>query len=226
MAPRRVRGQEARGGARRLGVALLFLGSLWILPAPAARAARPWSGTFRGGLAFFTGVGLGGGLGRTRFDGEKDSRYAASLPVTLRVGLDIGRYGLAVLADAQWATHFGPARDQGPQPANRSGRFGLASVAGEVLFRPLGPLYVQLGAGAAFTAGKQDMFADPASARTLLVAGIGFIYRMPRSGAHRRYWPFGLSLGFESRYYVPWDQDFLHYSLQVVLTGYFLVGGG
>jgi hypothetical protein len=202
-----------------LGVTLLLL-----LSVPAARAQDRWTGAFKGGFSFFVGGGVGGGLSRTRFDHEEQSRYAAVLPLTLRAGFDFGRYGLAVLIDTQYSFLWGPAADQGPRPMNRSGRFEMLSISGEVLWRAVGPLFVMLGAGGALTASDQDMFTDPVSARAELVAGIGFLYRMPRKDARYRFWPFGMSLSVESRYYLPWREDFMNYSVLAVLTFYFVFG--
>jgi len=208
------------------GIALLLGAALLTASAPSARAEEEWAGAFRGGFGFFVGGGVGGGLARTRRADENRSRYAAALPLNLRAGFDVGRYGLAVLIDTHYAFLWGPAADQGPRPASRSGRFEMLSVCGEVLWRALGPLYLMVGAGGALTASDQDLFTEPASGRAELVAGLGFIYRMPREDAAARFWPFGLSVSVESRFYVPWREDFLNYSLFAVLTVYFVFGAG
>ncbi len=206
------------------GVTLLLALALFLGPVRGARAQDVWSGAFRGGFGFFVGGGLGGGLARARQDGETHSRYAVSLPLNLRAGFDIGRYGLALLIDTQYHFLWGPSRTQGPRPANRTGRFEMLSIAGEVLWRPIGPLYLVLGAGAGLTAGDQDMFSDPPTARAEVMTGIGFIYRMPRKETTQGYWPFGVSVSLESRYYLPWKQDFFNYSILAVLTFYLVFG--
>lgn len=220
--------RRGRPGHGRLA-ALALSGLLLAAAGPGmgrAEAPEDWPGAFRGGYGFFFGGGAGGGLARSRRADESRSRYSTSLPLHLRAGFDLGRYGLALLIDTQYAFLWGPSRDQGPHPANREGTLQMLSVGGSILFRPIGPLYLALGAGVAFPAQGQDLFYEAASARAELMAAIGFLYRLPRkkeSETRGTHYPLALGFSIESRYYVPWDERFLNYSLQAVVTFYFVV---
>lgn len=214
---------------RHPGLVLAVLALLGLVASGPRRARAAdrdeWPGFFQGDFGFFLGGGAGGGLARSKRPEESRSRYAATLPLNLRAGFDIGRYGLAVLIDTQYSFLWGPSRDQGPRPATRVGTFQMLAVSGSVLFRPLGPLYLAFGVGGAFPSAGQDMFENPAGARVELLAAIGFVYRFPRKRADEQrgpHWPFGLSVSIESRYYVPWDERFLNYSIQAVMTFYFV----
>ena len=57
------------------------------------------------------------------------------------------------------------------------------------------------------------------------MTGVGFIYRFNRKKRRDGNYPFGLTVSFESRFYVPWDETFINYSLQAVLTFYFVFTG-
>jgi hypothetical protein len=202
----------------------LVLASAVLGLAPAARA-EPWAGAFGSGFGFFVGGGAGGGFARLKLADESESRWAATLPVTLRAGFDLGRYGLAVLIDTQYVFLWAPARDQGPTPAERHGRMEFLSVVPTVLFRPISPVYVSFGAGAAITAQEQTVLVSPAPVRPEITAALGFIYRFaPKSGNGSPY-PAGLTVSLESRFYLPWDERFLHFQLLAVLTVYLVLTG-
>jgi hypothetical protein len=209
-----------------VGACLAGLLALGAWPGPArSEAPEDWPGAFHGTYGFFFGGGVGGGLARTKRPDETRSRYTTSLPLNFRAGFDLGRYGLALLVDTQYSFHWGPAWDQGPRPANRQGTLQLLSVGGSILFRPIGPLYFSFGAGVALPGSGQDIFSDPASARAELLAAVGFLYRLPRkkeSETRGSHYPLALSVSIESRYYLPWDERFLNYSLLAVMTFYFV----
>lgn len=210
----------------RLAAVMLCLAGL-VLPRGGANAEprRDWPGAFQGDYGFFFGGGVGGGLARTKRPDEQHSRYATLLPLNLRAGFDLGRFGLAALLDLQYSFLWGPHKDQGPRPANRAGTMQMLSVAGSVLWRPVGPLYLSVGAGVALPSSGQELFGDVVPARVELVTSLGFIYRMPRKeedsqrGSH---YPFGMSVSIETRYYVPWDERFMNYSIQAAVTFYFV----
>jgi hypothetical protein len=193
-------------------------------PAP-ARAAEAWTGAFSSGFGFFIGGGTGGTLARLRLDGDGQSRWASGVPLHLRMGIDVGRYGLAVLVDTQYTFLWAPSRDQGPAPSERHGHLEFLSVVPTVLFRPLSALYVAFGAGVAILAEGQNVLPNPASVRPELSTALGFIYRFPRSGEARGQLPGGLTVAFESRFHVPWDDRFLHFQLMAVLTVYLVLTG-
>ena len=203
---------------------LVIAGTLTLAPARAS-AQDGWNGAFSTGFSFFVGGGAGGGLARLQLQDEAQSRYAVTVPLNLRAGFDIGRYGLAVMLDTQYTFCWGPANDQGPTPIERHGRFEWLSMLGAVLWRTPSPFYLVLGAGASLTSQGQNLLVDPAPVRAEILAGLGFIYRFERKGDNVAHYPFGMSASFESRFYVPWDDHFLSWSLQVVLTFYFVFSG-
>ena len=106
-----------------------------------------------------------------------------------------------------------------------NGQFGagndLAAIQQQIqIYRTRGPL------GGALTSQGQNLLDDPAQARAVIMIGLGFIYRFERKGDNVKHYPFGLSVSFESRFYVPWDDKFLRYTVGAVLTFYFVFTGG
>jgi hypothetical protein len=207
-------------------IRILFFAAILLVWAPSgARASDAWNGAFDTSFGFFVGGGAGGGLAGLKFADEADRRWAVTVPLNLRAGFDVGRYGLAVMLDTHYTLVWGPSRDQGPTPIERQGQLQMLSMLGVVLWRTPSPFYITAGAGVALTTQGQDLLEDPDNARAELMVGIGFLYRFKRKGDNIRHYPFGMSVSLESRYYVPWDAHFLQFTLQAVLTFYFVFTG-
>jgi hypothetical protein len=197
----------------------------WVAAPGQARASDAWNGAFETSFGFFVGGGAGGGLGSLQLAGESERRWAVTVPLNLRAGFDVGRYGFAVLLDTHYTLAWGPSRDQGPTPIHRRGKLQMLSMLGAVLWRTPSPFYVTAGAGVALTTLGQDLLETPDDARVELMVGIGFLYRFKSKGDNIKHYPFGMSVSLESRYYVPWDERFLHFTLQAVLTLYLVFTG-
>ncbi|MFH2009391.1 MAG: hypothetical protein ABI333_22560 [bacterium] len=193
---------------------------------PRGASADPYRGAFSTDFGFFVGGGVGGGLSGLKVPGESEQRFAVTVPLNLRAGFDMGRYGLAVMLDTHYSFSWGPAADQGPSPAKRDGRFEALTMLGSLLWRTPSPFYLTAGAGGALTSQGQNLLEDPAQARAVIMVGLGFIYRFERKGDNVRHYPFGMSISFESRFYVPWDERFLRYTVGAVLTFYFVFSSG
>jgi len=209
---------------RRLLGAVLVAAFLAVAPS-VARASDAWNGAFDTSFGFFIGGGAGGGLASLKLANEADRRWAVTVPLNLRAGFDVGRYGLAVMLDTHYTLIWGPSRDQGPTPIDRQGQLQMLSMVGVVIWRTPSPFYLTVGAGVALTTKGQDLLEDPDDARAELMAGFGFLYRFKRKGDNIKHYPFGMSVSLESRYYVPWDARFVHFTLQAVLTFYFVFTG-
>ena len=217
-------------GPTAFGLALLLLLSRPVR----ADEDHAWTGAFSSGLGFFVGGGVGGGFARHKRTDDLKDRWIVSLPLTLRAGFDIGRYGLAVLLDTQYVFMWGPAAWQGPRPESREGELALLSITGNLLWRPVHPMYLSFGAGAALTTRGQTIIADPVTARAEIVSALGFIYRFSKKDAPKddesAHYPAGLTVSLESRFYVApevrdgklhsWNERFLSFSIQAVLTVY------
>lgn len=205
--------------------AAILAGLLLVLAAPRARAADPWNGAFDTSFGFFIGGGAGGGLASYQLANSSDRRWAVTVPLNLRAGFDVGRYGFAVMLDTHYTLAWGPSRDQGPTPLDRQGQLQMLSMLGVVMWRTPSPFYVTAGAGVALTTKGQDLLEEQDDARAELMVGIGFLYRFKRKGENVRHYPFGMSVSLESRYYVPWNERFIQFTLQAVLTFYFVFTG-
>jgi hypothetical protein len=204
-----------------------ILAALLLALAPsAARASDAWNGAFDTSFGFFVGGGAGGGLASLKLANSSDRRWAVTVPLNLRAGFDVGRYGLAIMLDTHYTLAWGPSRDQGPTPIDREGKLQMLSMIGAVLWRTPSPFYVTAGAGVALTTKGQDLLEEQDDARLELMVGFGFIYRFKRKGDNIMHYPFGMSVSLESRYYVPWNERFIHFTLQAVLTFYFVFTGG
>ncbi len=203
----------------------LFVALLLVWAPSTARASEPWNGAFGTSFGFFVGGGAGGGLANFKFADEENRRWAVTVPLNFRAGFDVGRYGLAFMLDTHYTLVWGPSRDQGPTPIERQGQLQMLSMLGVVLWRTPSPFYIAVGAGAALTTQGQDLLEDPDETRAELMVGVGFLYRFKRKGDNVRHYPFGMSVSLESRYYVPWDERFLNYTIQAVLTFYFVFTG-
>lgn len=209
--------------SRLFGAALAAM--LLAMAPPAARASDVWNGAFDTSFGFFVGGGAGGGLASHRFANEAERRWAVTVPLNLRAGFDVGRYGLAFMLDTHYTLVWGPSRDQGPTPIDRQGQLQILSMLGVVIWRTPSPFYLTAGAGVALTTKGQDLLEDQDDARAELMVGFGFLYRFKRKGDNITHYPFGMSVSLESRYYVPWDARFIHFTLQAVLTFYFVFTG-
>lgn len=208
---------------RLLGV--ILAGALLLLGPAQARAADGWNGAFDTAFGFFIGGGAGGGLGSYKLANQSERRWAVTVPLNLRAGFDVGHYGFAVMLDTHYTLAWGPSRDQGPTPVDRQGQLQMLSMLGVVLWRTPSPFYLTAGAGVALTTRGQDLLEEQDDARAELMVGLGFLYRFKRKGDNIKHYPFGMSASLESRYYVPWNERFVHFTLQAVLTFYFVFTG-
>jgi hypothetical protein len=196
--------------------------ALLICTPSVARASDAWNGAFDTSFGVFIGGGAGGGLASFKFANEDDRRWAVTVPLNLRAGFDIGRYGLAFMLDTHYTLIWGPSRDQGPTPIERKGQLQMLSMLGVVLWRTPSPFYLTAGAGVSLTTKGQDLLENEDTTRAEIMVGFGFIYRFKRKGDNIKHYPFGMSVSLESRYYVPWDAHFIQFTLQAVLTFYFV----
>ena len=204
---------------------LMLTLALCVCAPSAARASDPWNGAFDTSFGFFIGGGAGGGMASFKLANESERRWAVTVPLNLRAGFDLGKYGLAFMLDTHYTLLWGPSRDQGPTPIHREGQLQMLSMLGVVLWRTPSPFFITAGAGVALTTKGQDLIADVDNSRAELMAGVGLLYRFKRKGDNIKHYPFGMSVSFETRYYVPWDVHFITVTLQAVLTFYFVFTG-
>ncbi len=217
--PRRGRSRGLLGA----GACLLLLA--WALRPALAEAEPAYNGAFDTSFGFFLGGGAGGGLASYKLLGEPDRRWAVTVPLHLRAGFDVGRYGLAVMLDTHYTLLWGPSRDQGPTPIERHGKIQTLSMIGALIWRTTSPFFLVGGAGVALTTKGQSLLETQDEVRAELMAGLGFMYRFKRKGDNIKHYPFGMSVSLESRYWVPWNARFIHFTLQAVVTFYFVFTG-
>ncbi len=206
-------------------LALALVSGLLCAAPGTARADEAWNGAFDTSFGFFVGGGAGGGLASYKFTNEPDRRWAVTVPLNLRAGFDVGRYGLAFLLDTHYTLIWGPSKDQGPTPIRRSGKMQMLSMLGAVMWRSPSPFYLTAGAGVSLTTKGQDLLEDQDNVHAELLFGFGFLYRFKRKGDNIKHYPFGMSASIESRYYVPWNARFIQFTIQAVLTFYFVFTG-